>query len=63
MVRELREMLTGQAKKDYQREYMRDYMRRKRNPNYNSVKPYRVVKTYLVKTPDRDADGYPIYED
>ena len=50
-------MLTGQAKKDYQRGYMKDYMRRRRGED--------TVKTSLrptVKTQPSNLapDGYPI---
>ena len=51
-------MLTGEAKKDYQRKYMRTYMRNKRRLlKLNS----RVVKTQTLRP--IDADGNVIYED
>lgn len=44
-------MLTGQAKKDYQREYMRTYMRRRRATGLNATASSPVtVKTRTVKT-------------
>ena len=70
-------MLTGQAKKDYQRGYMRDYMRTKRGNVKTPVKTHLEAKGLTVKgnrlgitqrtQPDTehidvDADGNPIYE-
>ena len=50
-------MLTGEAKKNYQRKYMRDYMRNKRRQlKLNS----RAVKTQTLRP--IDADGNVIYE-
>ena len=63
-------MLTGQAKKDYQRAYMKDYMRNRRKSVKTSVKtqdnvktqpvllrpePLPVVKTQKIRRPDRPA--------
>lgn len=46
-------MLTGQAKKDYQREYMRGYMRERRK----LVKTQENAKTFVVKTQTDYIDG------
>ena len=53
-------MLTGEAKKKYQRNYMREYMRNKR-----MILAKQVVKTLNIKDVKTqvDADGNVMYED